>query len=64
MARKISPPSARPRLTKATRPSLAPSEIKNPEKLKDPKYALALHIARMRRERRTGRPLGSMPSIG
>jgi hypothetical protein len=30
----------------------APPKIPNVEKLKDPKYALALHIARQRRERR------------
>jgi hypothetical protein len=30
-------------------------KIKNPERLKDPKYALALHIARARRERRGGK---------
>ena len=32
-----------------------PPKIKNPEKLKDPKYALALHLARVRLERRGGR---------
>ena len=33
----------------------AAPKIENPEKLKDPKYALALHIARARRDRRGGR---------
>jgi hypothetical protein len=41
----------------------APAKIQNPEKLKDPKYALALHIARMRRERRAGMPPGPMPPM-
>jgi hypothetical protein len=43
------------------RTSTAPAKVKHPEKLKDPKYALALHIARARRERRAGMPTGPMP---
>jgi hypothetical protein len=63
MPKKVSPKSAQPRPTRAKRPSMTPSEIKNPEKLKDPKYALALHIARMRRERGRGMPPGPMPPM-
>jgi hypothetical protein len=32
----------------------APAKIQNPEKLKDPKYALALYIVRQRRAQRGG----------
>ena len=45
------------------RGSKAPARIQSPEKLKDPKYALALHIARMRHERRAGMPSGPMPPM-
>ena len=40
----------------------APAKIQNPEKLKDPKYALALHIVRQRRARRGGGMPPGMPS--
>jgi hypothetical protein len=39
---------------KVRRVQKPPVKIQNAEKLKDPKYALALHLARSRRERRGG----------
>ena len=60
MPRKPSPVNASQRRTREGKP---PAEIQNPEKLKDPVYALALHVARMRRERGLNAPPGSMPPM-
>jgi len=38
----------------SSRAPKAPAKIQNPEKLKDPKYALALYIAHQRRTQRAG----------
>ena len=63
MPRRARPVSAGPKANKGKRSSMTPSKVKNPEKLKDPKYALALHIARMRRERRAGGSPAPMPPM-
>ena len=54
--------AGRPQQNARRAPKVTP-KIQDPEKLKDPKYALALHIARMRRERRAGMPPSSMPPM-
>ena len=59
MPKKESLKSVQARPTRVNRSPMMPSEIKDLEMLKDPKYVLALHIARIRLERRRGMPLGS-----